>query len=113
MVFLQEVRRSHRIFAEQGERDRGIAVRDDGIGQYAWIHLAPAYRFGGRCTGEAAPDDRISRESVCRSLVAPTSELGDRSVNGERGRLVGALRVVLGVTTLLCVLQVDVHALPP
>src|SRR5262245_46379734 len=53
------VRRSNRVFAEQRERNRRIAVRDDGVGQDAGIHLAPADRFGGRRTGETAPDHLI------------------------------------------------------
>src|SRR6202011_2400813 len=54
--------RSDRILAEQRERDRGIAVRHDSIGEYAWIHLAPAHGFGRRRARQAAPDRLIGRD---------------------------------------------------
>src|SRR5262245_49018960 len=42
------VLRPDRVLAEQRERDRRIAVGDDGVGKNAGIDLAPAHGFGRR-----------------------------------------------------------------
>ena len=49
------VRRSDGVLAEQRKRDRRVAVGDDGVGQHARIHLAPAHRLGRRRARTARP----------------------------------------------------------
>src|SRR4029453_10850559 len=50
------------VLAEQRKRDRRVAVGNDGVGQNAGIHLAPAHGLGRRGAGESAPDDLIGRD---------------------------------------------------
>jgi len=47
----------HGVGGQQRERDRGIAVADDGAGQLVGIDLAPADRLARRRAGEAAGVD--------------------------------------------------------
>src|SRR3954467_14312163 len=56
------VLRTDGVLREQWERNRGVAVRDDGVGEDAGVDLAPAHGFGRSRAGESAPDDLIGRD---------------------------------------------------
>src|SRR6478609_127917 len=67
---------THRVFTEQRERDRRIAIRDGGIRQHARIHLAPAHRFGGRRARQPAPHDGV-RGDLDEIVVAALEDAVD------------------------------------
>src|SRR5438552_15060243 len=56
------VGRTHGVLAEERERDRRVAIGDDGVGQHAWIDLAPADGFGRRRSLKSAPDHLVRRD---------------------------------------------------
>ncbi len=56
------LRAAHRVLAEQRKRDRRVGVGDDGIGQHARVHLAPAHRLGRRGARQAAPHHLVGRD---------------------------------------------------
>src|SRR5207344_3327186 len=69
LSFALTVLAADRVLAEQRKRDRRIRVRDDGVGQHARIHLAPAYGLRRRRARQPAPDDLIRRD-LDEELVA-------------------------------------------
>src|SRR5262245_33102860 len=46
LAFAPPVLGSHRVLTEERKGNRGIAVRDDGVGKNTGVYLAPAHRFG-------------------------------------------------------------------
>src|SRR5687768_9501985 len=65
-----------RVLAEQRERDRRIAVRDDRVGQHARVHLPPAHGLRWRCAGQPAPDDLV-RGDLDEEVVAALGDAVD------------------------------------
>src|SRR5204863_5971237 len=69
------------VLAEQGKRDRRVAVRDDGVRQLAGIDLAPADRFGRRRAREPSPDHLVGRD-LDEELVAALGNAVDLPQRG-------------------------------
>ncbi len=81
------------VLAEQRKRDRRIAVGDDGVGQHAGIHLAPAHGLRRRRAGQPAPHHLVGRD-LDEELVAALRECRrpPRASAGPAGRSSSASR---------------------